>query len=173
MSWGSTDRMVLPLDMVDNSISPLQTHFGPVFSSVRQSRQAFSSQSEAPSECFCWHLHPSPRDMTLHPPLALVPLKRKPAAMGKRAPRAPSIVGWFSLLPSLGYAVGSVAPDVCPLVLEAARALPAAIREDAQNGSTRATTPDGPTGMGTAEPSPRCDVPAPLLHGGRSNSPAQ
>src|SRR5215467_1891390 len=32
-----------------------------------QSRQAFSSPSEPPSECFCWSLHPSPRDMSQHP----------------------------------------------------------------------------------------------------------
>jgi hypothetical protein len=41
---------------------------------MRQSREAFSSRSQAPSECFCEHLHPSPREMTLHPHLALVVL---------------------------------------------------------------------------------------------------
>ena len=58
--------------------------------------------------------------MTLQPHLASVALKRKPVAMGKRAPRATSIVGWFCRLPSLAYAVGSVALEVCHLVLEAA-----------------------------------------------------
>jgi hypothetical protein len=40
---------------------------------VRQSRQAFSSQSEAPSELFCGYLHPSARDM-IQPPIWLVSL---------------------------------------------------------------------------------------------------
>ena len=35
---------------------------------MRQSRQAFASQSEAPSECFCEHLPQTPRDMILLPP---------------------------------------------------------------------------------------------------------
>jgi hypothetical protein len=83
-------------------------------------RQAFSSQSEAPSECFCGHLHRSPRDMILHPDLAWMPLKRKPAARGTRAPRLPSIVGWLCRLPSPASVVGTVAPDGYPLVLVAA-----------------------------------------------------
>jgi hypothetical protein len=107
------------LDMVDKSIHPFQTHFGLVFV-MRPFRQAFFSLSEAPSEFYCSLIHPSPRNMALHSHLALVPLKRKPAARGKRAPPAPSIVGWFSQLPSPAYAVGSVAPIVCPLVLESA-----------------------------------------------------
>src|SRR5947209_6542273 len=51
--------------------------------------------------------------------------------MGKTAARASSIVGPFFLLPWQGYGAGSVGPDVCPLVREAARALLAALREDA------------------------------------------
>jgi len=46
-------------------------------SSQHKSRQAFFSRSEAPSERFCWHMYQSTRDMTLHPPLALVALKRR------------------------------------------------------------------------------------------------
>src|SRR5215467_679433 len=97
--------------------------------------------------------------MTLHPHLALEPFKRKQAARGTRAPRAPSIVDGFCLLPSLEFAVGSVEPDDCLLAHEAARASPEALREDGQNDSTRATTPAGPTGAETAEPSPRFDEP--------------
>jgi hypothetical protein len=47
--------------------------------------------------------------------------------MGKRAPRARSIVGSFFPLPWRESAGDSVAPDVCSLVREAAQASPAAI----------------------------------------------
>jgi len=93
--------------------------------------------------------------------------------MGKRAPRKPSIVGWFSRLPSPVFAACNVAPPICPLVLAAARASPAAMRVDEQNGSRRATTPDGQAGVEIAEPSPRCDEPARLFRAGWSDSPAQ
>jgi hypothetical protein len=95
--------------------------------------------------------------MLLRPHLPVVALKRKPAARGKRAPHAPSIVEWFSLRPWLVSVANSVAPPTCPLALVAARALRAAIGEDAQNGSTLATIPGELTGVGTAEPWPRCD----------------
>ncbi len=111
--------LVLPLDKVENSTSPCERLSGWMFV-IGQTRQATSSRSEAPSEFFCWHIHQSPRDMALHRHLASVALKRKLAAMGKRAPRAPSIVGWFCRLPSLAYVVGSVVPEGCHLVLEAA-----------------------------------------------------
>jgi hypothetical protein len=72
----------------------------------------------------------------------LEPFKRKQAARGKRVPRVPSIFDWFCLLPSLEFAVGSVAPAACPLVLAAARAPLAAMHGDTQNGNRRATTLD-------------------------------
>ncbi len=140
---------------------------------MRQSRQAFSSRSEAPSEFFCSHIHPSPCDMTQQPHLALVPLKRELAARGKRAPRVPSIVGWFSLLPELRYDADSVAPPGCHLALVAARAPLAVIGEDVQHESTLATTPGELTGVGQASPSPRFDVPAQLSHVGWSDSLAR
>src|SRR5438105_15819587 len=87
--------------------------------------------------------------------------------------RALTTVGWFSLLPELPCAGGLVAPDVCPLVLGAARGLPAAMHGDAQNGRRLATTRDGPAVVGSAGPWPRCDVPALLPHGGPSDSPVQ
>ena len=93
------------------------------FSMIWQSRETFTSPSEPASECFCEHLHQTPCDFTLYPPLALAPLKRKSVPRGTRAPRALSIVGWFSQQPSLASVADSVAPDVCPLVLAAARAL--------------------------------------------------
>jgi hypothetical protein len=98
---------------------------------IWQSRQAFSSQSEAPSECFCGHFHRSPRDMILHPHLAWMPLKQKPAARGTRAPRLSSIVGSFFLLPSPAFVAGSVVPSTCPLARTAVRASPAGSGEDA------------------------------------------
>ncbi len=84
-----------------------------------------------------------------------------------------SIVDGFSQQPSLEFAGGLVAPILCPLALAAARASPAAIGEDAQNDSTRATTPDERAGVGTAAPSPTCDELAQQFHGGWSDSPAQ
>jgi hypothetical protein len=64
---------------------------------------------------------------------------------------ARSTVGWFFPLPSLAYAAGNVAPDVCPLVLVAARVPFAALHGDAQSDSKLATTRDEPGGVGTAE----------------------
>jgi hypothetical protein len=119
---------------------------------MRQSRETLPSRNQAPSECFCEHLHQSPREMTLHPPLTSIPLKQEPTARGKRAPRAPSIVGWFSRQPSPASVVGTVAPIVCPLVLAAAQVPLATMHEDGQNDSTLATTPDGPAGVETAVP---------------------
>ena len=103
--------VVLRLDMVDKSTSLSKPTSGWMFV-IGQSGQAFSSQSEAPSASCCWHFQQPPRDMILHPHLASMPLKRKPLAMGKRAPNAPSIVGWFFPLPWLAYAGGSV--GYCP-----------------------------------------------------------
>ncbi|TME08326.1 MAG: hypothetical protein E6I80_10270 [Chloroflexi bacterium] len=96
-----------------------------------------------------------------------------PAAKDNRALPALSTVGWFFPLPSLEYTAGSVAPDVCHLVLEAARAPPGVMHGDAQNDSKLATTPDGPRVVGRASPWLRCGVPELPLHGGRSDSPAQ
>jgi hypothetical protein len=58
--------VVLRLDMVENSTSLCKPISGR-FWVMRRSRQAFSSRSQAPSECFCEHLHPSLRDMIQHP----------------------------------------------------------------------------------------------------------
>ncbi len=158
--------------MADNSTSLSKPIWGRFFV-MRQSSWAFSSQSKVPSELFCGYLQRLPRDMTLLPHLAYMALKRKPTARGTRAPRAPSIVGRFCRLPELRCAVGSVALAVCPLVLAAAQASPAARHGGVQNDSTLATTRDGRAGMETAEPSPTCDVRALPLHVGRSDSPAQ
>src|SRR5260221_10091093 len=111
---------VLLWDMVDKSLSHLQTSFRLFFVSG-QSGQDTSSWREAPFECCCRHLHPSPRDKTQHLPLATVALKRKSVARGMRAPRAPSIDGWFCQLPSPAYVAGSVAPSVCHLAQWTAR----------------------------------------------------
>nr|HET6904708.1 hypothetical protein [Ktedonobacteraceae bacterium] len=80
---------------------------------------------------------------TLQLHLAVAALKRKPLARGKRAPREPSNVGWFSRLPWLASVAGSVALAVCHLALVAAVAPLEVIRGGAQNGSTRATTQGG------------------------------
>jgi hypothetical protein len=81
-----------------------------------------------------------------------------------------TIAGWFCLLPWLESVADSVAPDGYHLVREAAQAPPAAIREVAQNDNTLATTQDERADAGTAEPLPRCDEPARLFHGARSDS---
>ncbi len=85
----------------------------------------------------------------------------------------PSIVGWFSRLPSPEFAADSVAPPACPLARAAERALFVGMREDAQNDSMHATILNGPAGVETVEPSPRFDEPTRLLHVGRSDSPVQ
>jgi hypothetical protein len=128
---------------------------------MRQSRQAFFSWSQAPSNFFCEHLHHSPGDMTLHPHLASVALKRNLAARGRRAPPWLSIVGWFCRLPWQVSVADSVAPAVCHLARVAARALLAVIRVDAQNGSRHATIPDGPAAGELVETWPRSVLPEP------------
>jgi len=60
-----------------------------------------------------------------------------------------------------GVRAGSAAPKVCPLALVTAHVPRAGLGEDAPSATMRATTPDGPTGVGTAGPSRRCDEPAP------------
>jgi hypothetical protein len=57
---------VLRLEMVDKSTTPCKPTSGR-FSVLKQSREAFSSRSEAPFELFCGYLHPSPHDMIQHP----------------------------------------------------------------------------------------------------------
>src|SRR5258708_33970779 len=92
---------------------------------IEQSRQVISSRGQALSEFFCWHLHRHPRGMTLQPALASVALKRKPVAMGERAPRAPSIGGWAFPAPSLGSPFRSVTPRCRPPAFQAVAAAPA------------------------------------------------
>src|SRR5690348_9501805 len=111
--------------------------------------------------------------MTDLPHLVCKALKWKLAAMGKQAPRALSIAGWFCRRPSLVYVVGSVEPGVCHYVREAARGSPVARHGDGQNGSRRATTRDGPAGVETAVRWPRSGGPELLSHGGWSGSPAR
>jgi hypothetical protein len=84
-----------------------------------------------------------------------------------------SIVGSFFLLPWLEYVVGSVAPDGCLLVLQAARVPLAALYGGAQSDNTLATIPDWPAAAGTAARSPRCGERARLPHVGPSDSPVQ
>jgi hypothetical protein len=93
--------------------------------------------------------------------------------MGKKALRGQSIVDVFCPLPWLGCAVGSVALAVCPPVLAAAEALSAARHEDAQNGSTRATTRGEPVAVEPVGKWPRSVLREPPRHGARSDSPAQ
>ena len=138
-----------------------------------QSGKASSSQSEAFTRVLLLAHAAASRDKILHLHLAAMPLKRKAAARGKRAPHMPSIADEFCRLPSPVCAVGNVVLDGCHLVLAAARAPLAMIDEDAQNGNRRATTRGELTGVGTAVPSPRFDEPTRLFRGGRSDSPAQ
>ena len=164
--------MVLLWDMVENSLSPLQTSFSRFFVSG-SSGKATLSWSEAPFERFCWHLHSPPRDMTPQLHSLSQALKRKPAARGERTLRVSSIVGWFSPPPELPFAADSVAPGDCPLVVVAARGLPATMREDAQNDSRPATTQGEPEAVRTAGSSPGRDEPAQLFHVGSSDSLAR
>jgi len=140
---------------------------------MKKSREACSSQSEAPFELYCQHLHSPPHDMTPHLHLISLTLKRKSATMDTRALREPSIVDWSSLLPSQESVVDSVVPDVCHLALAAARELPAALREDGQNGSTLATIPDGLAAVELVETWPRFVLLEPPRHVARSDLPAR
>jgi hypothetical protein len=131
---------------------------------IGEIEEAIFSWREAPSDFFCWHLH-SPlyaRTVQLH--LAVVALKRKAAARGKRAPRASSIVGWFFQLPWQASGAESAAPSVCHLALVAARAPLAGSGEDAQHERKPATIAGGPAGAGRAWPWPRCGVRELLFH---------
>jgi hypothetical protein len=92
-----------------------------------------------------------------------------PAAGDNRELPPLSTVGWFSPLPLLGYAGDNVVPDVCPLVLVAARVPLAVLHGDEQSDSTLATIPGGPAGVGTAEPWPTCGVRELPPHVGQSD----
>src|SRR5260370_10844232 len=140
---------------------------------MTQYSQAFSSSGGAPIEFCYWHLLRLPRDMILLPHQACVALKRKAAAMATRAPRTPTIVGRFFLLPSPEFVVDSVALPACHLALAAARAPLAALFGDPRNDNKLATTRGGPTGAQTAVRGPSCGVRELPRHGGRANSPAQ
>ena len=101
-------------------------------------------------------------------------LKRKPESRGKKAPRAPSIVGSFSPQPELPSAGDSVATDVCHLVAVGCSSV---TRSDSWGrdirDSTLATTPDGPADGEIAALWPRFGEPERPSHGGRSDSPAR
>ncbi len=164
---------VQPLEMVDNSINPCELILG-CFSLIRLDKQATSSCRLLLLLCF--HLHSCAQCRFAGRLLASFMLKflrMAPAAKDNRALLVLSTVGWFFPLPSLGYTAGIVAPEVCHLVLAAARALPAAMHGDAQNDSKLATIPGGPAVVETSGPWPRCDVPALLPHVGWSDSPVQ
>src|SRR5260370_20504475 len=107
--------------------------------------------------------------MLLHLHLACMARNGKLEAMGRRAHPALSMVGWFVPLPLLGCAGDSVAPAVPPLAHVAARVQRAGNGEGGKNGSRPATIPDGPAAGGLVEKWPRCDEPARLFHGGRSD----
>jgi len=153
--------------------SPSTNPFRAGFFVIGQSGQATSSWREAPCECCCRPFHPSACDMARHPQQAFLALKREPVAMGTRALRAPSTVGWFCWLPELSSGAESVAPNVCLLALVAAREPRAASGEDAQNGSTRATIPDCPAAVRNAEPLPRSGMRALPPHDGPTDSRVQ
>src|SRR5258708_40128399 len=111
--------------------------------------------------------------MILLPHQACVALKRKAAAMATRAPRTPTIVGWFFLLPSPEFVVDSVALPACHLALAAARAPLAALCGEARYDNRLATTRGGPTGAETPVRWPICGVRELPRHAGRSNSHPQ
>ena len=142
--------------MVDKSTGPFQTHLGPVCGAETVQRSLLFSKPASSERC-CEHLHQTLRDLRLHPFLALAPLEWRSAPMDTRAPRAPSIIGWFCRRPTQGPIVGGVAPPGCHPALVAARASPEAMREDAQNESKLVTTPNGLAAVEQASQSPRFD----------------
>jgi hypothetical protein len=166
------EKVVLRLEMVDKSISPLQTHCGPVFGDEAVQRGLLFLECGSIRALLRVPSAICPRHDTA-PHQACVSLKRKSAARGMRAPRAPSIVDGFCPLPSPESVAGSVAPIVCPLVLVAAGVLSAASCEDARNDNTLATIPDGPEAVEPVGKWPRYVVQGLPRHGARSDSPAQ
>jgi hypothetical protein len=161
--------LVLSWDMVDNSIPHCKPTSGRFFVIVQIEEAIFSWRGSI-RDFFCCYFHHPCHTRTVQLPLAVVALKREPAARGKRAPRAPSIVGWFCRPPSQAYATSSVAPPICHFALVAARVPHAVIGEDVQSGNRLATTPDGPEAVRPVGKSPRCDVPEPLFRDGPSDS---
>jgi hypothetical protein len=166
---------VLPLEMVENSISPCERISG-----------GFSPHSIAQidimlhpidlSACTCFHLHDAAYCHRTGLFLTSFTLNMRIVALvagDSTALPLLSTVGWFSLLPWLGYAAGSVALPACSLALAAARTQPVAIRGDAQNDSKLATTRGGPRVVETAVRWPRYVVLTLPLHDGRSDSPAR
>ena len=83
-----------------------------------------------------------------------------PAAGDDTALLVLSTVGWFSPLPWLGSAVGSVAPPACHIALAAARVQSGVQRGGAQNDSKLATSVDEPGVVGPVGPWHRYDAPA-------------
>jgi hypothetical protein len=160
------------LEMVDKSVNLLRTYFKLFFSPL-DSPDRPSHPGVRPIRLLRRHVHRPLQHMRRQLHLTFMALKRKPAARGKRAPHAPSIVGWFCQLPLQASAAGSVAPNVCPFVLVAARGALAALHADAQNDSRSATTRDGRAGVGPVGKSPRCVVQGLPPHGGPSDSLAQ
>ncbi len=84
--------------MVDKSIPLCKPTSGRFFVLV-QIEEAIFSWKEAPSDFFCRPFHHPLHAMKRQLHLAVVALKWKPASRGKKAPRAPSIVGSFSPQP--------------------------------------------------------------------------
>ena len=114
----------------------------------------------------------SPRQETA-PHLAFLALKRTPKARGTRALPWLSIVDSFFPRPKLSSVAGSVAPDGCHLVRQAAGALPATLRVDGQSDTTLTTSLERRRAVASAEPSPRSGVPVQLYRVGQSDSRAR
>ncbi len=132
-----------------------------------QPGQATSSWSEAPSNFFRWHFHRPP---PWHDTTTASGLSGSQAETGGKGQESTSrAVHRRVVLP----AAGSVVSAGCPLVREAAGALLAALRVDAQNDSRHATTLDEPTAVEPVGKWPRYVVRALPRHDGRSDSPVQ
>ena len=95
----------------------------------------------------CFHLHQAAYcSFTGHllTSFTLTLVSMAPAAGDGTGLPALSIVGSFSPLPGLEYAVARVVPPPCHLALAAARAPLVALRRDAQHDRKLATIPVGP-----------------------------
>ena len=165
---------VLLLDMVENSTSPLRTHFRLAFSSVDAPEGVLHPLRQRTYLCF-----PLPqtapcslrarRLMSCMRPFGC----RASAIRDSTALPAPSIVGWFCRLPWREYASGSVAPPSCHLVRAAAPGPLAVQHEGVRNGSRLATIPDGQADVEAAVRWPRYGGPVRRCRVGWSDSLAR
>jgi hypothetical protein len=115
-----------------------RTHSRLVFSSFDSTNRVLHPVDPYAYTCFSLH-HVASCHFTWRPltSFTLIVCSEAPGAKGNRAPPALSIVDSFFPLLWQGYAVGSIVPSACHLVLAVSRAPLVAMHGDAQSDSRR------------------------------------